>query len=100
MEQEVKEQEKVQIIPTEKEALDEEKDEQKMEKRTESLVSSKSEKKEQEVAEQDEVQIIPTEKEAMDEEKDGPKMEEYETEHQVEEPGKLLYSALLPLSSG
>ena len=100
MKQEVKEQEKVQIISTEKEALDEDKDEPKMEKHTESLVFSKSEKKEQEVEEQDKVKIIPTEKETLDEDKDEQKMEEYETELQVEEPGKLLYSALLPLSPG
>ena len=71
-----------------------------MEKRTESLVSSKSEKKEQEEKEQDEVQIIPNEKHALEEDKCEPKIEDYKTELQVEEPGKLLYSVLIPLSLG
>ena len=63
-------------------------------------VPRKSEELEQIVKEQDKVQIIPTEKEALDEDKDEPKVEEYETKLQVEEPGKLLFSALLPLSLG
>ena len=50
--------------------------------------------------EQEEVRIIPKEKEALEEDKCEPKMEEYETGLQVEEPGKLLYSALSPLSLG
>ena len=50
--------------------------------------------------EQDEVQTIPTEKESLDEDKCEPKMKEYETELQVEEPGKLLYSVLIQLSLG
>ena len=64
----------------------------------ESLLCPKSEELEQEVEEQDKVHIMPTEREALDENKDEKKMEKYETELHVEEPGKLLYSALLPLS--
>ena len=67
---------------------------------TKSLVRPKSEEIEQKVEEEDEVQIIPTEKEALDNGKDEPRMEEYETELQVEELGKPLYSALLSLPLG